>query len=381
MAIKKEIDGRGSDNIFYPEKLSPQGFLTDFITAQIHSNAAPFPELKQIIYQNDFLSKVNNKLVFLHPKDDKDLLVKDIPKTMKDSGDSDGWWNEYKRRRYINFLNTMTPAQQAVLVPYIRIFVKQFIREKSVKRFVKTREIVFNQDYRIPNAASPANAGAGRGNAGITRLQVDRDFQYYGVDNKLTVSIDYIFDSYDTFANGMQVDNVFGTAASTIQGAGFSLFGQDQGSGYINLIKKGVENTDGGVIEEVLYLQYGYKFPETLSEEIVPAETRKIFEEQEKKELVIVCYKHDFRFSETGEVVLNVSYYAYPDHSLFSRSEEKTNDVFLITNQSVIDEIIDTPPPALNIGNFLEMTEIDQLNERINWQTWLIENFSSLYWK
>lgn len=47
----------------------------------------------------------------------------------------------------------------------------------------------------------------------------------------------------------------------------------------------------------------------------------------------------------------------------------------------IIDEIIDTPPPALNIGNFVEMTEIDQLNERINWQTWLIENFSSLYWK
>ena len=88
MAIKKEIDGRGSDNIFYPEKLSPQGFLTDFITAQIHSNAAPFPELKQIIYQNDFLSKVNNKLVFLHPKDDKDLLV-------KDGKLSDDWIQQY----------------------------------------------------------------------------------------------------------------------------------------------------------------------------------------------------------------------------------------------------------------------------------------------
>lgn len=50
-------------------------------------------------------------------------------------------------------------------------------------------------------------------------------------------------------------------------------------------------------------------------------------------------------------------------------------------DKNIIDEIIDTPPPALNVGNFVEMTEIDQLNERINWQTWLIENFSSLYWK
>jgi hypothetical protein len=26
------------------------------------------------------------------------------------------------------------------------------------------------------------------------------------------------------------------------------------------------------------------------------------------------------------------------------------------------------------------MTEDDQLNERVNWTNWLVENFSSLYW-
>jgi 5'-3' exonuclease len=49
-------------------------------------------------------------------------------------------------------------------------------------------------------------------------------------------------------------------------------------------------------------------------------------------------------------------------------------------DKRIIDDIILTPPPALNIGTFVEMTEIDQLNERVNWQSWLIENFSSLYW-
>jgi 5'-3' exonuclease len=49
-------------------------------------------------------------------------------------------------------------------------------------------------------------------------------------------------------------------------------------------------------------------------------------------------------------------------------------------DKRIIDDIIETPPPALNIGTFVEMTEIDQLNERVNWQSWLIENFSSLYW-
>jgi len=49
-------------------------------------------------------------------------------------------------------------------------------------------------------------------------------------------------------------------------------------------------------------------------------------------------------------------------------------------DKKVIDDIINEPPPQLNIGNFVEMTEMDQLNERVNWHNWLVENFSSLYW-
>lgn len=45
-----------------------------------------------------------------------------------------------------------------------------------------------------------------------------------------------------------------------------------------------------------------------------------------------------------------------------------------------IDNIIEETPPQLNIGTFIEMTEIDQLNERVNWHSWLIENFSPLNW-
>ena len=50
-------------------------------------------------------------------------------------------------------------------------------------------------------------------------------------------------------------------------------------------------------------------------------------------------------------------------------------------DKRIIDKTIEDAPPSLNIGNFVEMTEDDQLNERINWQGWLIENFSSLNWK
>ena len=50
-------------------------------------------------------------------------------------------------------------------------------------------------------------------------------------------------------------------------------------------------------------------------------------------------------------------------------------------DKRIINETIEDAPPSLNIGNFVEMTEDDQLNERVNWQGWLIENFSSLDWK
>jgi 5'-3' exonuclease len=50
-------------------------------------------------------------------------------------------------------------------------------------------------------------------------------------------------------------------------------------------------------------------------------------------------------------------------------------------DKRIVDDAIENAPPSLNIGNFIEMTEDDQLNERVNWQGWLIENFSSLDWK
>ena len=101
MAEEEKINS-GESNIFFPENLSPQGFLTDMITAQINSDSAPFPDLKKIIYQKDFTQKLSNKLFFLHPLDHKKLIVETLPKTLKSAGESGEWWDEYKRRRYVN---------------------------------------------------------------------------------------------------------------------------------------------------------------------------------------------------------------------------------------------------------------------------------------
>ena len=52
-------------NIFFPENLSPQGFLTDMILAQMRSPSAPFSGsagLKAKIYGEDFSKVTGNKL-------------------------------------------------------------------------------------------------------------------------------------------------------------------------------------------------------------------------------------------------------------------------------------------------------------------------------
>ena len=119
----------------------------------------------------------------------------------------------------------MTPVQQGALVPYIRLYVKEF----ENNTFIRTKEIVFNREYKIPNSNSNYSAGGGRGNAGIENLTVDRDFQYYGYVNRFNVQMDFIFDSFDTFANGMQYENALGSYINN-----GNLWGQDQGSGYVS---------------------------------------------------------------------------------------------------------------------------------------------------
>ena len=356
-------------NIFFPENLSPQGYLTDMILGQMRSRKAPFPDFRKLIYSYDYSDKTGKKLFCLHP-DEKNILLKEtLVKTPKNSSSSDGFFSKakdrYIMRRYLNFLNSMTPAQQAALVPYIRLYVKVFKGDE----YIKSREIVFNKDYRIPNAPNPLlDAGKGTGNAGIQSLSVSRDFQYYGITNRFSVEMDFLFDSFDTFANGMQYNNVLGAGLDALRlGTLSPLTGNNQGSGYINLIKGISQKLEGGdSIREYLMLEYGYKFPDDVDQTLVSNEDRLIFESQEKKELRINCFKHDFQFSETGEVRLGVSYVAAPEVALASRNETKTNDVFLISDNKLIDEILDEPSEKkvkqTKISETLK-TQLKKLNE------------------
>jgi 5'-3' exonuclease len=106
-------------------------------------------------------------------------------------------------------------------------------------------------------------------------------------------------------------------------------------------------------------------FPELQDE--VQLEIKDLLEKAHLNEHLNPLYTKVLQF----EHQLNINY------QLMSLKDPNIND----EDKRIIDETINEAPPSLNIGSFVEMTENDQLNERVNWQSWLIENFSSLDWK
>ena len=322
-------------NIFFPENLSPQGFITDFFTAQMYS--PDFEEARKFILGNNFSKETEGKLFSINSAS-TNLFEKKILQTTPKVSTGNTAKDKEKMRKYVDFLTHMKPAQIAALVPYVRLYVIYKKNGESILGPGAKNEIVFSKRSNLHNE-KPTKTGVvnfGGSNAGIKDLSVSRDFQYYGMFNRFSVDISYFFESFGVFANGSQYGGE-GTISNTLVQNGIP-----QGSDYLSLIKKGsYKNKDGQTIREYLVLEYGYKFPDDIDPSIVSPEIKTIFEEQEKKELRLTCYKHDFKFSEKGEVNLNVSYVAAPEASISSRSEDKRNDPFTISKKSVLEEIFD----------------------------------------
>ena len=324
-------------NIFFPENLSPQGFITDFLTAQMYS--PDFKKLREFIQGGKDLSKETEGRLFCMNALSKNEFEKKTLQVMPKVSTGSERLDRHKMRKYVDFLTHMKPAQIAALVPYIRLYVTYEANDVALTR----KEIKFSQPHKLrdqnPIVFGVANKGGS--NAGITNLNVSRDFQYYGTTNRFSVDISYFFDSFATFANGSEYAGV--PSVSYI----LSQHGIPEGSDYISLIKKGSFKTkDGITIREYLTLEYGYKFPDDINAELVDPLLKMWFEEEEKKELRLTCFKHDFQFSEKGEVNLNVSYVAAPEAAMASRSEEKRNDPFSISKASVLEEIFDEKSEA-----------------------------------
>ena len=348
-------------DIFFPKNLSPQGYINDFLTAQMYS--PDFEKVRKFIHHKDFLKETEYKLFSLDPAYTNSLETRDLQIKKNPTGDIEKDTEDLAK--YVKFLSTISPEQIAACVPYIRMYVKF---EKNDK-VVAVRDIIFRTYTKVKEAATPWYSPSQQqieGSAGIENISVTRSYQLMGVDNDYTIQASYLFQDYKTFISGAPVDP---DEKFTVKDGGKNKFGLSPGHDYIYLVKRATASglCDEQEFKESLYVEYGWKFPDSMDESLVDSKTRKIFEEQEKKILRLIAYKHDLEFSQTGQIRLKVAYIGAPLAELRVRDENRKNDVFSISNKSLAAEMFENKKgsvDALKIHKDIKEGQ-DRLNKLI----------------
>jgi len=331
-------------SFFLPYRLTPQGWLTDMLLAQlyhpnnkefrrmIHSRGTSEPDITAF-YQND-------KMLYLNPHHKNFLETKYIHNSLVEPSNIP-LLDEKAKQEYVDFLMNITTAQQAALIPYIRLYIKDRPQaKKGAKKNTnkwKTRDIVFKEftdtDFILSNKFSRG------GGAGVGDVQVTRKFNYFGLTNDFRINIDYFFSSMSTFARGHP-------AGGETWGEHVVAPNSTPGD-YIKLIEplgagrsKCVNCKKVFIPEEKLYLEYGWKFNPNISWELMPFSTGGILDEhsfikEERKVLELKWTKHDFSFKENGEISLKVSYIGAPLGELY----KEKNDVLEVGNEKLLTGI------------------------------------------
>jgi|10_taG_2_1085330.scaffolds.fasta_scaffold05831_4 hypothetical protein len=331
-------------SFFLPYKLTPQGWLTDMLMGQIYHDDNF--DLRALIHGRQ-QSKADlwafyqdNKLFYLNPNH-KNLLETQIIPMMVSDPSTLPVMDKQKKAEYVDFLMNITPAQQAALIPYIRLYIMDRPAAKKGakknKNKWKTRDIIFKEftdtDFILSNKFSRG------GGAGITNVQVTRKFNYFGLANDFRINIDYFFSSMSTFARGHPAGGeTWGehVAAANSTAADYVKIIEPIGAGRT----KCVNGKKVFIPEEKLYLEYGWKFNPNISWELMPFSTGGILDEhsfikEERKVLELTWIKHDFSFKENGEISLKASYVGAPLADLY----KEENDVLEIGNEKLLKGI------------------------------------------
>jgi hypothetical protein len=318
--------------IFFPHNLTPQGFINDFLLAQMHSDS--FEDLREYIHHKTFLKETDYKLTSMGPGRTNMFETSDLQKTPRNAtGKTE--IDTKKMARYVHLLTNMKPHQFAAMVPYIRLRVRFVpIRDKKQQKPLGEKEIIFKTYTGVKDAGSmwagKTQEDIGK-DAGILNLNVSRTFQFMGVSNRFNIDMSFLFRDMATFANGSPITPDIKDGDLTVS--------EKPGQDYIYLIKRLGKKAGDTRIQEQLILEYGWKFGANTSEDIIGKEDRTLFEEQEKKVLRLQCFRHKFGFNQTGEIKLDVSYTAFPLAVTKTRSENRKNDIFSVSNESLLDQI------------------------------------------
>ena len=319
-------------SFFLPRNLTPQGWLTDMLLAQVRD--PKYKNIKEMLYGIEDMPDEtrsylygHGRLLYLNPNKKNNIesrMAKPFKAKSKLAAVADFAGKHIgsvydPKYLYVNFLMNITPAQQAALVPYIRFFIRTATAAKKGTTSVglkgrpyHERDIVFKEF--VDEKFILENKFARVGSAGVVSLTNVRQFPALGLADSFFLDADFYFSSMKTFTEGHIDDLVLGT---------------NRGD-YTKLITplgtktKCVGGKTIDVGQEQLFVEYGWRFAPGTPDELVPRDIRYMFEREEKKVFGLTWTKHSFNFTENGEISLKVSYTGLPEKKM-TTSEDAAN--------------------------------------------------------
>ena len=295
---------------FFPANLSPQGWLTDFLLAQSDDQIRDFFNAKS---ENKMLRDLKGKVFSLHPSTKNKLENIILPSTLSDPSTmwSKNWIDS---KRYYSFMRNLSPGQIAAMHPHIKLSLKSANGDERDIRFKTHTDL---------NTMLSNRFSRGEG-AGIKSVNVVRKSPNFGIPNyQYYITVEYFFRSMAIFTRGASDDNRF------------------KGD-YIKLIAPSEFLTKGA--KESLYLEYGWTIGNNVSNDIIPPALRGVINEQEKKKFELKWQSNDFKFEQTGEVLLSVKYIGIASAKMFKDDADEPekvlkNNVLQISNVDFLNSL------------------------------------------
>lgn len=295
---------------FFPTNVAGnfQGWLNDFILPQARN---PDHDLQTFLYgspetEDDFIRKDKSKIFSIHPSYKNELETK--LRAQFDGLSADKKKAKEERKKYIDFMSNLRPAQIAAMSPFIKLYVVGRKKGSPKKWDLKNiRPIRFRHTTDISYITENASNYARGDGVGIRDIRVTRKQPRFVIDSH-EISINLYFASMAAFAKKTN-----GSGPGPLSEADKKANPPVKYE-YIQLIEK----MDEG--KERLILEYGWNFNDSVDEKLIPSDMKELLRKQETKKLWISWKSHNFSFTSKGEIELNIEYIGGPIYDMFYRN-------------------------------------------------------------
>jgi len=352
---------------FLPEKLNPQGWLNDMLLSQLYNEGgddSSIAKLRKALYEENYAG-IREKLISFHPAH-RDTFTETMTAKSSDATKYD----PKLKMKYVDFMKNIQPYQVAAMQPYIRIFFKSkqvHAPGASWKNAIE-KDIIFRTYTDITDLAAAQegvlqNKFMRGSEAGIEKVSVVRDFPVWGMGASFYFEVDYIFSSFKIFAEGHPVikrgsEKPIYDATGRLVRDGRHSAAKD----YFILLTPDLQHEF-----ECLNLEYGWKINNKKDTSFwgVPSDVLDTVEAEEKKSFKISWYKHDIKYSETGEVRLNVKYMGLPEKLAFENpSANRETNILAPLSMDVLKSTTKQKDLVAGIENLKEAKKrLEKLNQ------------------